>query len=333
MSATAIDNNLGFDFTAMACPCEIRIAGMSEADSEAAAQAAISEVRRIEHKYSRYRDDSILSRINAGAGLGVPVEVDEETEQLIKFAMTLYEQSGGLFDITSGVLRKVWDFKSQRVPQQSEIDHILPLVNMSLCSINMRKAYLTVKSMQIDFGGFGKEYAADRAALVLQQHGATSGFVNLGGDVHVFGPMPDGAPWTIGIAHPREENALITDVKLSQGAVATSGDAERYFELDGKRYCHVLCPKTGWPVSSWQSISVIGSNAIMAGALTTIAMLKQEQALPFLDSYQLPYFAVRADGEQFSYSSAVDKSRTTDQQQSLTVATPASPMGRFYPTR
>jgi thiamine biosynthesis lipoprotein len=159
-------------------------------------------------------------------------------------------------------------------------------------------------SMQIDFGGFGKEYAADRAALILQQHGVKHGFVNLGGDIHVLGPLPDGTAWTIGIAHPRKLDAQIAQVTISQGGIATSGDSERYFELDGKRYCHVLSPKTGWPVSSWQSISIIGANTIMAGALTTIAMLKESQALEFLTSYGLPYLAVRSDGELFRFSPA-----------------------------
>lgn len=300
MNPLDLNNNLGFEFTAMACPCELRIAGLSESASEVAAHAAIAEVRRIEHKYSRYRDDSIVSRINAAAGNGRWIELDDETAQLLSFAKALHQQSDGLFDITSGVLRKAWDFKSQRIPADNEIKCILPLVNFDLCSIIDGKVMLTIGSMQIDLGGFGKEYAADRAGLVLRQHGVTHGFVNLGGDIHVIGPLPDATPWSIGIAHPRKDNALIGHVMLTQGAVTTSGDSERFFERDGKRYCHIISPKTGWPVSGWQSISVIASSAIMAGALTTIAMLKESRALAFLDSYQLPYFAVNSEGVIFT---------------------------------
>jgi FAD:protein FMN transferase len=318
MKSSDFDNNLGYDFTAMACPCEVRIAGLPEAASELAAHAAIAEVRRIEHKYSRYRDDSIVSQINAAAGTGKAVEVDKETAQLLSFALALHAQSEGLFDITSGVLRKAWDFKAGKLPSQQAIDSILPLVSMRLCSINARKVHLTAESMQLDFGGFGKEYAADRAASVLQQHGVTHGFVNLGGDIHVLGPLPSGEPWSIGIAHPRKPEALIAEVKLYKGAVATSGDSERYMEVQGKRYCHVLSPKTGWPAQGWQSVSVIASNAVMAGALTTIAMLKEAGAIDFLKSYGLPYLAVRSNGEllQFSPLSAPNSAL----------------IGRFHPT-
>lgn len=318
MKSRDLDNNLGFDFTAMACPCEIRIAGLPEVASQIAAHAAIAEVRRIEHKYSRYRDDSIVSQINAAAGSGIAIEVDEETAQLLSFAQALHQQSEGLFDITSGVLRKVWDFKAAQLPTQQAITDILQLVDMRLCRINARKILLTVKSMQLDFGGFGKEYAADRAASVLQQHGVAYGFVNLGGDIHVLGPLPTGEPWSIGIVHPRNPEGLIAEVKLYKGAVATSGDSERYMEVDGKRYCHVLSPKTGWPAQGWQSISVIAANTVMAGALTTIAMLKEAEAINFLKGYGLPYLAVRSDGELLQFSPLTDLNSAS--------------IGRFYPT-
>jgi FAD:protein FMN transferase len=318
MKSSDFDNNLGYDFTAMACPCEVRIAGLTEGASEGAAHAAIAEVQRIEHKYSRYRGDSIVSQINAAAGTGKAVEVDEETAQLLSFAQALHVQSEGLFDITSGVLRQAWDFKAGRLPTQQAISHILPLVNMHLCTINIRNVYLTTESMQIDFGGFGKEYAADRAAHVLHEQGVKHGFVNLGGDIHVLGPLPTGEPWSIGIAHPRKPEALVAEVKLYKGAVATSGDSERYMEVEGKRYCHVLSPKTGWPAQGWQSISVIAANAVMAGALTTIAMLKEAEAINFLKSYGLPYLAVRSDGELLQFSPPVNSNSAL--------------IGRFHPT-
>lgn len=296
---------------------------MGEEAAKVAAQAAIEEVRRIEYKYSRYRDDSIISQINAAAGSGVGIPIDEETQQLIAFAQTLYEQSDGLFDITSGVLRRAWDFKTKRMPKNDELTNILPIVGLNKLINIAGKLLLTMPSMQIDLGGIGKEYAADRAAIVLKAHGVAQGFVNLGGDIHVLGPLSQNVPWTIGISHPRIDYAQAAKVAITQGAIATSGDSERYFVVDGKRYCHILSPKTGWPVSGWQSVTVIAPTTIMAGALTTIAMLKEDKAIPFLDSYQLPYFAIRSDGAVFQ-SSALP---ATAHKGSIPTA-----LGRFIPT-
>jgi len=148
--------------------------------------------------------------------------------------------------------------------------------------------------MEIDFGGFGKEYAADRAVALLAERGARHGFVNLGGDIRVLGPQPDGQPWRFGIQHPRKPEATIASIELAEGALATSGDYERYLEHEGRRYCHILDPRTGWPVAHWQSMSVVAPLAVAAGALTTIAMLKAEAALEFLRGQGVGFLAVDA---------------------------------------
>ena len=150
--------------------------------------------------------------------------------------------------------------------------------------------------MEIDFGGIGKEYAADRAATVCAEQGIANGLVNLGGDVRAIGPQPDGTPWRVGIRHPRREGAAIATVLLSAGAVATSGDYERYFEVDGKRYCHILDPRTGQPVAHWQSVSVVAPLCVVAGSCATIAMLLGHEAAAFLREQDLRFVAVAADG-------------------------------------
>ena len=289
-------DDFGFSFSAMACDCEVRIAGMSRRKAEEPARLAIDEVRRIESKFSRYRPQSIVSRINAAAGSGRAVELDTETSNLLDFAARLHEQSGGLFDATSGTLRQAWDFKARRLPEPGQLESLLPLVGWQQVRRKRRHVELPRAGMELDFGGFGKEYAADRAATLLQEQGVRHGMVNLGGDIRVIGPRADGSPWSVGIQHPREERRLLATLELGDGALATSGDYERYFEHEGQRYCHVLDPRTGWPVQAWRSISVLAPACLAAGALTTIAMLKGETALAFLDRQGVSYLAMDAEG-------------------------------------
>lgn len=286
---------LGFEFQAMGTACRIRLAGCGEPEARAAADAAIAEVRRIETKYSRYRDDSIVSRINAAAGSGVPVEVDSETADLLDFADRLHAYSAGLFDITTGVLRQVWDFRSGRVPDPAAVAAVLARVGWQHVRWQRPHIELTLAGMELDFGGFGKEYAADRAGTLLAERGIAGGLVNLGGDLRVIGPHADGRPWSLGIAHPRRAGEVIAGIELSRGGLATSGDYERYFELDGRRYCHILDPHTGWPVQHWQSISVTGPACLAAGALSTIAMLSGGRAHEFLRSQGVGFLSVDAN--------------------------------------
>jgi thiamine biosynthesis lipoprotein len=288
---------VGFEFEALGTVCQMRLCAPTNTVAADAARVAIAEVRRIEAKYSRYRADSVVSRINAAAGTGVPVGVDEETATLLRFADTLHAASEGRFDITSGILRRVWDFKSQRVPSEADVSALLPDIGWQQVDWNGAALSLPRSGMELDFGGFGKEYAADRAAAVLHGAGVTGGTVNLGGDVSVVGPRPDGQPWRIGIAHPRKAGGVIASIEMTHGALATSGDYERAFEVDGRRYCHILDPRTGWPVTCWQSVSVAGPACLASGALTTIAMLMGEDAHAFLQSQGVGYLTVDAGGQ------------------------------------
>ncbi|MET0266521.1 MAG: FAD:protein FMN transferase, partial [Duganella sp.] len=236
-------------FEAMGSRCELRLSAPDVHLADQLAQQAIAEVQRIEHKYSRYRPDSVVSRINAAAGPGgEAVECDAETLALLGYAAALFEASGGLFDITSGVLRQAWDFRQPRVPSSATLEPLLALVGWRHVRCEGNWVQLQHSGMELDFGGFGKEYAADRAATVLMEAGVRHGYVNLGGDMRFIGPRLDGRPWSIGIQDPRDSNATIASIPISTGALTTSGDYERYFELDGERYCHILDPRTGMPV-------------------------------------------------------------------------------------
>lgn len=267
-------------FAAMGGEGEIVIAGVEPAAAARLLAEAAAEVQRIEATYSRYRPGSILSRINASAGSGTRVPVDAETASLLDFAASLHAQSEGRFDITSGVLRYAWDFRSGRLPSAAEVSALQARVGWSRVhwSSAAREIALPEPGMELDFGGFGKEYAADRAAGLLLAAGVSSGYVNLAGDLRVLGPRPDGAGWRFAIQHPRETKGIIASVELASGGLATSGDYERYIEADGQRYCHILDARSGWPVHHWQSVSVTAPLCIVAGALATIAMLVGESA-------------------------------------------------------
>jgi len=301
--------SLCFEFSAMASPCSLQLDGQDERTMREAAAAAIAEVQRIEKKFSRYTDDSIVSRINHAAGKEA-VDLDAETQGLLDFAHSLWALSGGLFDITSGVLRRVWDFKAGKLPEPDALQQVLTTIGWQHVQRQGNQVRLALPGMELDFGGFGKEYAVDRAAAVLLNHGIQHALVNLGGDLHALGErgLPDmrGAPWNVHIQHPRAPAAANTPplavLPLARGGLATSGDYERFFTVDGIRYCHVLNPHTGWPVSHWQSVTVLATNTTTAGALTTIAMLKGSEAIPWLEAQGVRYLAVQHDGRLLSQS-------------------------------
>ena len=283
-----------FPFRAMGGPNELQIYANDDSSAQKTADLAIAEVARIEAKYSRYRDDSVLSQINQSAGLGATT-VDTETAALLDYADACYLQSDGLFDISSGVLRRVWNFSQPRIPTREEINQVL--MHIGWQKIAWHRPVLSLPAgMEIDFGGIGKEYAADRVASVCMEHGAQHGFVNLGGDIRVFGPHPDGSPWSIGIAHPRRDDRVLASIAIPSGAIATSGDYERYFEIDGKRYCHILHPQTGFPASDLRAVTVVAPLCTVAGSLCTMAMLKGNGGLDFLHEQEMPWMAVNAKG-------------------------------------
>ena len=281
----------------MASEHDVQLDAADPARAERAAAAAIADVERIEAKYSRYRDDSLTTRINRAAG-GAPVAIDAETAALLAYAERCHAQSGGLFDLTSGVLRRAWDFRRQpaELPAENVLADALALVGWAEVEWSEQAIRLPRAGMEIDFGGIGKEYAADRMATILIEHRIAHGLVNLGGDVRAIGSQPNGAPWRVGIKHPREEERTIASVELVDGAVATSGDYERFFEIGGRRYCHILDPRSGMPVTHWQSVSVVAPLCIVAGSCSTIAMLMEAPGEEFLAQQGLSYIAVAPDG-------------------------------------
>jgi thiamine biosynthesis lipoprotein len=286
-----------FPFRAMASEHDVQLDAADPARAERAAAAAIADVERIEAKYSRYRDDSLTTRINRAAG-GAPVAIDAETAALLAYAERCHAQSGGHFDLTSGVLRRAWDFRRQppQLPAKKVLADALALIGWAQVEWSEDAIRLPRAGMEIDFGGIGKEYAADRMATILIEHGIAHGLVNLGGDVRAIGSQPNGAPWRVGIRHPREDGRTVASVELVDGAIATSGDYERFFEIGGRRYCHILDPRSGMPVQHWQSVSVVAPLCVVAGSCSTIAMLMEASGEDFLAQQGLSYIAVAPDG-------------------------------------
>lgn len=286
----------GFSFFALGTQNELQVYAESSTHAEKMASCAINEIKRIESKFSRYQPDSMLSGINAGAGK-TPIRVDEETASLLDYADTCFKESTGLFDITSGVLRKAWRFSDGYLPSDTEIKNLLPFIGWG--NVEWSRPYIRLprEGMEIDFGGIGKEYATDSAAGLLLKDGVKHGLINLGGDVRVIGPRPDGSPWKVGVCHPREKASVIGEIDLTQGSLATSGDYERYMLVDGKRYSHILNPQTGYPVSGFQSVSVTQDSCLVCGSASTIAMLlEEEKGKKFLQNLGLPYLYICGDG-------------------------------------
>ena len=286
------------DFTAMASPCKFILQGDVHTIKHACDKAE-AEIKRIEQKYSRYLNTSLLQTINHNAGIK-PTMIDGETAGLLNYAQLCYQQSEGLFDISSGVLRQVWNFKSNKLPSQKQINPLLLLVDWPSIEWSEKSIFLPKKNMEIDFGGFGKEYAADKAAEVFQQCGVQHGLVDLGGDIRIIGDKTDQSGWDIGIRNPQQPEHAITTVKLHQGAMATSGNYERYMHVDNHRYCHIIKANTGWPVNHWASISMLAPQCLVAGSLATLAMLAEEQALSWLQEQDVPYLAIDIHGNQHS---------------------------------
>jgi thiamine biosynthesis lipoprotein len=275
-----------FPFKAMGSNCKIQLYTKHKNQAQNIATQVIADVERIEQRYSRYREDSVLTTINHTAEQGGSIEIDEETLALLNYADTCYQQSDSLFDITSGLLREAWYFKTQIIPQQSQIKLLLHRIGWDKVSFNNTTISFSIPGMQLDFGGIGKEYAVDRAAAICQQHG----LVDLGGDVKIIGPHADGRPWLLGLRHPRQPGKLMANIPVYRGGIASSGDYERCIILNGKRYSHVLNPKTGWPVRGMASITVIAEQCVIAGSVTTITMLKEKQEKRWIKDLGLSHF-------------------------------------------
>lgn len=252
---------------------------------------AYSEVKRLDDMLSNYKSDSNLAQVNSYAGKGrikVPSEFIELTERAVYFS----NLTDGAFDITVGELVDLWRNSQQKddMPDEKVIKRtVSECVGSKKISLYPREKEIELKSscLSIDFGGIGKGYAVDRALKILRDKGIENGLINFSGNIYAIGSPPGEEGWRIAIKHPRMKDEALTFIEVRDMAVSTSGDYERYFEIGGKRFSHIIDPRTGYPVEYVPSVTVIAENATDADALSTaVSVMGKEKSVETLEKLE-----------------------------------------------
>ena len=283
-------------FQLMASTCEVHLRVSDEVQARTLIAKCWRETKRIQDKFSRYQPDSALSVINRTAGTSR--QVDDEIIALLNYADALHKLSGGLFDISSGVLRHLWPFGSDRlrhqtsnIPDEGDIQAALKKVGWSKVQWQAPELLLP-QGMELDFGGIGKEYAVDRVAQTIAAEFDGEFLVNFGGDCFCLGSKQ--APWHIAIESTKKSGEACSTYSLISGGIATSGTTKRFIELNGKRYGHILNPKLGMPIEGAPlSVTVAGDSCMAAGAISTLAMLQGKNAEAFLNEQGVDSHIIR----------------------------------------
>lgn len=243
-------------------------------------EAAMAEIRRLEDLHSNWRPNSDVSRLNARAGVR-PVPVADETIELLQLARRMHQMTAGKFDVTFGALSDLWRFdhdQDNRIPDPARVAERLPLVDASLIQVSEERgeAFLPLQGMKAHLGGIGKGYAVDRAVSVLRQRGLQNFVIKAGGDMFASGQRGDRA-WRVGVRDPRGAPEQVFAVaELRDRTFSTSGDYERFFVKDGRRYHHILDPDSGMPATGVRSVTVLAPKAVIADALSTAVFLLGE---------------------------------------------------------
>ncbi len=282
----------------------VSITAVTESEDRAkkAMDKAYDELDRLGRLLNFYADDSELSTINRNAGIK-PVRVSPDTLEIIQAAVYAGEQTEGGFDVTVGPIVKLWDFNKKIMPDAASIAKRLPFVGYRniLVDTAASTVFLKKAGVQMDLGGIIKGFAADKAVAVLKQNGIQGGIVAVAGDIRVFGRQPDGRPWHIGVQNPRqkgEDDALLATLNLEDKGISTSGDYQRYFIRDGVRYHHLLNPKTGFPESLCQSVTVIAPAATLTDPFATgIFVMGPKKGLAVLEKLGLDGIIVDRNGK------------------------------------
>jgi thiamine biosynthesis lipoprotein len=255
----------------MGTTVELTVVAPTPEAGEAALKAGFAEVARLEQVFSSYRTDSELAAVNARAGSG-PTPASSDFVTLLARSLAVARDTGGAFNPLMGPVIKLWGIpQAPKVPTPEELVALKPLVDLKGVTVNAKAGTVTLArpGMALGFGGIAKGYTADRVKALLEARGIRAGIVAVAGDLRVFGTRPDGSPWRIGVRHPRDDTKPLATLALTDGAVSTSGDYERFFVVDGKRYHHILDPRTLWPATDAVSVTVLAPQGVVADGLST----------------------------------------------------------------
>ena len=274
-------------FFVMGTILEFRLYCKNKEACDKAILEAYSEVKRLDDIFSNYKNDSVLSRVNSFAGDGrisVPPDFIELTSRAIFFSGL----TDGAFDITVGKAIEIWRVSEEKnlMPNRDEIESAQDCIGFDKIKLYPREKQIELQSpcISLDFGGIGKGFALDRAVKILRSYGIKRGIVNFGGNIYAMQPPPGVDGWDVGIRHPRDEAEVLTLLKVEDIAVSTSGDYERYFEVNGRRFSHIMDPKDGLPVESVPSVTVIAKDGTDADALSTaLSVMKRDKAIKFIE--------------------------------------------------
>lgn len=269
---------------------DITVVAKDEVQANDYIDLALSEISRIEKEISSWDPESETSKIIANAGIQ-PVKVNRESFDLITRAVKISELTEGAFDITYASMDRIWKFDGSmnHLPTDDEIAQSIRKVGYKNIVLDPehQTVFLKNKGMRIGFGAIGKGYAADKAKQLLISEGVNGGIINASGDLTTWGTQPDGSPWMVGITNPLNKNKVFSWFPLDNNAVVTSGNYEKFVEFNGKKYTHIIDPRTGWPVSGLTSVTIFAPKAELADALaTSVFVMGRETGIDFIN--QLP---------------------------------------------
>jgi thiamine biosynthesis lipoprotein len=275
--------------------------------ANAAIESAADEIRRIEKLLTTFKEDSEINLINRNAGIQ-PVQVSEETFGIIERSIKISSVTQGAFDITYGSIdKRLWNFDTtmQSLPSKETAQKMVRLINYRNIILDRTNSTVMLKhaGMRIGFGGIGKGYAAEKAKAVMQQMGIASGVVNASGDLAAWGHQPNGKPWTVGIVKPDGSGEVFARLSVTNMAVATSGNYEKFIMIGGKRYSHTIDPRTGLPVRGIKSVTIITTNAELADAMATPVMIMGVEAGMYMINQIKDIEAVLIDDNNRIYAS------------------------------
>jgi thiamine biosynthesis lipoprotein len=282
----------------------------SEEKAWQAINAGIAEIKRIEKLISSWNPDSQTSEINQNAGIK-PVKIDRELFELIYRSKKVSELTNGAFDITFASMGSIWKFDGsmESFPDEETVQKARSKINWKNIVLNTDSltAFLKEGGMKIGFGAIGKGYAANRAKAIMQEKNILGGLVNAGGDLIAWGASGKPEPWTIKIADPKQKDRAIAWLQITDQAVVTSGDYERFFIMNGKRYAHIIDPRTGYPTTGVKSVSIICPDAELADALATaVFVMGKDKGLNLLNQLKGIEGLIITDDDKLHYSDQLE---------------------------